>query len=176
VDTDSRTLFYRISLGAIGLGMLLVATGCGKNESVGGIFGGAGGAAVGAAIAGPENAGLGAVIGGLAGYAVGSGIGRSADDEETEEEMRAREQAHQNEVRSLEREKQQLAKQHQQETMQWCSLCHKQINDVRARRCGDCGGSLCHEKYCPRCGERYEGSTRSKYCNYCEVPTPLRAQ
>ena len=163
-------------LGLFAFGMLLVSSGCGKNESAGGLFGGAGGAAVGAVIAGPNNAGLGAVIGGLAGYAVGSGVGRAADDEDTKEEMDARERSHQRDVTRLEREKDRIRQEQVRLNTKWCSDCGKRETDVRAKRCGPCGGSLCHEKYCPRCGERYEGSTSKKYCAYCDEKTPLRAQ
>ena len=158
--------------GSLCLLMIFSATGCGKNEGMGGLFGGAGGAAIGASVAGRGNEGIGAAIGGLAGYALGSGVGRAADDQETAEEMKARERAHRREVAHLEQEKADIAR----ANAKWCSICGRQEMDVRAKRCGPCGGSLCHEKYCPRCGERYKPTIKNKYCNYCEEPTLLRAQ
>lgn len=161
-----------VLLGILAFGILLVSSGCGKNEATGGALGAGGGALAGALIAGPNNAGVGAAIGGLAGWALGSSAGRVSDDEETADQIRARERAHRQEVNQLQQEKARIA----QAQAKWCSECGRQEMDVRAKRCGPCGGSLCHEKYCPRCGERYKPTIKNKYCNYCDEPTLLRAQ
>lgn len=156
-------------LGVLAFGMLLISSGCGKNEAGGGLLGAGGGALIGHALGGNAT---GAAIGGLAGYVVGSSVGRAADDEETAQETRARERAHRQEVSQLQQEKVRMA----QAQAKWCADCGRQEMNVHAKRCGECGGSLCHEKYCPRCGERYKPTMKNKYCSYCDEPTLLRAQ
>ncbi len=162
---------------------LLTLCGCGKNEATGSLVGGAAGAGIGAAVCNSGNRGTGALIGGLAGTLLGSTIGRSADDEEREEDQarereyqaraRAQQEArHRHEVARVQAENNTL----RQTLNRWCVNCNRQVNLVGANSCPSCGGQLIHERFCRGCAQTFSPTSGYRYCPYCREGVVLSAR
>ena len=164
----SPAIAFSAVLSALTIFIMLITSGCGKNEAGGTMVGGATGAVLGAAVAG--RSGQGAVVGGLAGALLGSAIGRGADrdDEREDREMAERVQA-----RRLAATKQQLEQaEHEnrhlrQATTKWCVKCRKQSSITDARSCAYCGGDLAAELLCRSCTRVYSPQTGYVYCPSC---------
>lgn len=151
-------------------------TGCGHQETAGGLIGAGTGAALGAAVTGHHDHGTGAVIGALAGGLLGSAVGRSADEDD-EHERRAcerhiqaqREAAHQRDIERMRAENERLKE-------RWCNNCGKKVILTGANSCPKCGGELIRERYCRECTTIFSPTSGYRYCPYCKHGRPLAAR
>ena len=164
----SPAIAFSAVLSALTIFIMLITSGCGKNETTGTAMGGLSGAALGAAVAG--HSAQGAAIGGLAGALIGSSIGRGADRSEEREE---REMSDRAQARRLAATRQQLEQaEHEnrslrQATTKWCVKCRKQSSITDARSCAYCGGDLAAELLCKSCTRVYSPQTGYAYCPSC---------
>ena len=152
-----------------GISLLLITSGCGKDETGGGLFGGGAGALIGAAVA-PRNPLAGAAVGALVGGAVGSSAGRSSDrhresrEREQDERMHARRlAASQRELAQAEAESRAL----RQASTRWCLQCRHKSVILGARSCSQCGGQLIEELMCKSCNRTYPPEANYRHCPYC---------
>lgn len=147
--------------------LLLALTGCGKNESAGGVFGTAAGALVGSAVAGRHDKATGAVIGGLVGNIVGREMGKPADRQEEKERkiiQQHRMQVQHEKIQELKEENELLKKSYDR----WCIDCGKKVSIFGAQSCPKCSGRLIRYKYCRECGSKFGVQSGYKFCPYCD--------
>jgi len=168
---DKRISSHNLAnLGLLALCCMLVLTsGCGKNEAAGSVVGTGAGAIIGASVAGRNSQGAGALIGGLIGNIVGGGIGRSADSDERDEKNARRDARHRQAVAMAHEENRRLRE-------KWCCNCSCQVNMEGARSCPRCGYELIREKFCTSCRTLFSPKTGYKFCPYCRDHTILASR
>jgi len=142
--------------------LVLIFSGCGKNEASAGMVGTASGAVIGSSVSGKKNKGTGTVLGALIVNYLGRQVGKEADRQEVKEKQ---EKEHKNEeIRRLAEENGELRK----SIEKWCSNCSRRVSVVGANTCPFCGYELILEKFCRRCGASFAPQSSYRYCPYCK--------
>lgn len=149
--------------------MLVLTSGCGKNEAAGSVVGTGAGAIIGASVAGRNSQGAGALIGGLIGNIVGGGIGRSADADERDEKDARRDARNRQAIAQAHEENRRLRE-------KWCCNCSCLVTMEGARSCPRCGHELIREKFCTSCRTIFSPKTGYRFCPYCRDHTVLASR
>ncbi len=149
--------------------LIVLMSGCGKNETTGGTIGAASGAVIGEAVAGKKDKATGTLVGALIGGCLGKEIGRAADEEEREEKEVRKRVATKRHINRLQAENRALKR----SVASWCPSCPQKVKILGARRCPDCGDGLIREKYCSGCAQIFSPALGHRYCPYCRRKTLL---
>lgn len=145
--------------------VVMLFSGCGKNEGAGGALGAAGGGLIGNVVAGKNSKAAGTLIGGLLGGIVGSSLGRAADEEEELDRTVKKQEriAHARQIECLQEENERLRR----DLVKWCSGCGRRCELAGACSCACCGSPLIREKFCHECKTIFSPRSGYQYCPYC---------